>query len=221
MRKQVSAPSGRGIPFSISVRANVNQTGFTIAGLGTVPFRGVYQGILNFSELPPSFHPVVASAYIYSICCYMHAATRNGALNIMDMGVSGYRTERNLTFPDGDSIRIVGDVERSHSGFGFNGEMNGNVSVPNDIIAHSFYTTLLQPDGAGRIVGRGEGSCFREGGEDFPVKIETVHTFDRAKSLPEPQFRIVTDHGTLDGLSYSFALHSVLDRVNTMLKVST
>lgn len=221
MSVRVSTPGGKGIPFSIDVRANVNKTEFSIVGLGTVSVRGVYQGLLNFSELPPDFHPVVVSAYVYSICCYAEAATRNGALNMRDMEVSGYKTERKLTFPDGHSIQIVGSVERSRSGFGFKGEMNGSVSVPDDIIGHSFYTTFLQPDGAGRIVGRGEGSCFCESGKDFPVKIETVHTFDRGKSLPEPQFRIVTDHGALDGLSYNFTLHSVLDRVNTMSKVSS
>jgi len=220
MSVRISTSRGKGIPFSIDVQANINKTEFTIVGLGTVSVRGVYQGLLNFSELPPSFHPVVVSAYVYSICCYANAATGNGALNLMDMGVSGY-TERSLKFPDGHSIKIRGNVERSLNGFGFNGEMHGSVSVPDDIIGHSFYTTFLQPEGAGRIVGKGEGSCFCESGKDFPVQIETIHAFDRGKSLPKPQFRIVTDHGALDGLSYNFTLHSVLDRANTMLKVSS
>jgi hypothetical protein len=210
----------RGVPFHIDVRANVNKTAFTIAGSGTIPIRGVYQGSLHFSKLPPDFHPVVITAYVYSICCFYYAATRNGALNMRDLGVSGYETERNLTFPGGNSIKIVGKVESSRNAVGFKGEMHGSVSVPKDIIGHSCYLTYLRPEGGGRILGRGEGSCFCESGKDFPVKIETLHTFDKSKSLAAPQYRIVTDHGILDGLSYVFTLHSVLDRVNTMSKIS-
>jgi len=53
MSVRISTSRGKGIPFSIDVQANINKTEFTIVGLGTVSVRGVYQGLLNFSELPP------------------------------------------------------------------------------------------------------------------------------------------------------------------------
>jgi len=218
---EVSSLHETGVPFNIDVQAKVNQTRFTIVGQGAVPVTGVYQGELEFSAMPPRFHPAVVSAYVYSICCYMLAATRNDARNMADMGVDAYDTRRVLGFPDGDSIEIVGKVERDRGAFGFAGEMSGSVAVPDDITGHSFYTTFLQGEGSRRIVGRGEGSCFREGGGGFPVRIETVHTFHKGESLAKPQFRLVTDHGILDGLRYSFSLHSILDTVNAMLNVSS
>lgn len=212
--EKVSKPGG--IPFAIQVSGVVNGETFSVKGEGAVNPLGTYIATLNFSNIPQGFHPVVMTAYTCSICCYMHAAMRNSALNMHKMGVRSYDSERKLTFPNGDSIVITGSVSEQEDSIRFKGEIEGKVSVPEDIACNAYYNTYLRPAGPGKIVGTGVGSCFRSNGEEIPVGVETKYSFDIKRSLPSPQYRIVTEHGSLEGLTYKLVLHSVLDRVNTM-----
>lgn len=210
-------------PFSIFVEGTLNGIPLTVTGNGVIPRRGVYEAVLNFSVLPPAFHPSAISAYVVSICCYNIAEMRNGGLNISAMGAKGYSTRRVLKFGKSEQIVIEGDVSLEDIGFTFKGKISGEAKLPQDLAGNSMYIKRIDPsDGGIKLIGTGEGSLFRSNGPEVPVRIETVHTL-RPKPLPNPltftQFRIVTESGDLIGRTYRTRIHSVVDGVNTMAKV--
>ncbi len=210
-------------PFSIFVEGTLNGTSLTVTGNGGIPRRGVYEAVLNFSVLPPAFHPSAISTYLVSICCYANGEMRNGGLNILAMGAKGYSTRRVLKFGKNEQIVIEGDVSLEDIGFTFKGSISGEVKLPQDLAGNSIYIKRIDPsDGGIKLIGTGEGSLFRSKGPEVPVRIETVHTL-RPKPLPNPltstQFRIVTESGDLIGRTYRTRVHSILDGANTMAKV--
>lgn len=212
----------KAIPFSIFVEGTLNDTPLVITGNGVIPRRGVYEALLNFSAIPPNFHPSAISTYVVSICCYGNAEMRNGALNILTMGAKGYSTRRILTFGS-DKIVIEGDVSLEDSGFAFKGTISGKAKLPQDLSGTSIYIKKIDPSDRGtKLTGIGEGSLFRSKGREVTVQIETVHVL-RPTSLVNPlhstQFRIVTESGELIGQTYRTTVHSVLDGANTMAKV--
>ncbi len=203
-----------GVPFTIEVTGNVNGVDFTVNGIGIVDPIGVYSGSLTFSNMPPNFHPVVMTAFTASICCYYLAEERNGALNMVSLGVTSYYTERILTFlPDMKTLTIIGNVTQVNENTSFIGTIVGNISVPDDLIGDSRYKLELNPAGSGIIIGNGKGYLLRANGEEVQIEITETNYFDPTKSLPFKQFRHVTESGSLDELTYGFVLHSVVDRL--------
>jgi hypothetical protein len=215
------------LPFHLLVKGKINGTPLTIIGNGSVPETGVYKGELKFSALPKNFHPCAVATYIISICCYRHAAMRNGGLNILSMGATGYFTRRELTFGGKKDERIVIEGNLSgdpRKGLNFTATINGQAKLPADLAGNSIYIKRIDPEEGGRkLVGRGEGSLFRKGGLEFPVKIKTVHNL-KGPSLKRPllktQFRIVTESGELIGKTYKTIVHSILDGENTMARLA-
>ncbi len=94
-------------PFSISLSGTVNDVPVTIEGNGVIRSYGVYEGVLNFDALPPDFHPTAISPFVVSICCHAYAGMRNGGLNIMAMGATGYSTRRVLTFNNDEKMKTI------------------------------------------------------------------------------------------------------------------
>ncbi len=208
-------------PFQILLKGQLNNTPLTIEGSGVVSRLGVYEAVLNFSAMPPHFHPCAVAAYTLSICCYSAAAMRNNGLNIRSMGAKDYATRRTLTFKNG-RIVIDGNLVWKGGGFVFSGSINGKVKLPPDLAGNSCYMKKIDPTKEGtRLIGTGEGSLFRTNGREVPLRINTIHNL-RPKRLSNPlkitQFRIVTESGELIGLTYRSVVHSVLDGNNTMSK---
>lgn len=211
--------------FDISLSGNINKQHVEIKGRGSVASRGVYKTTLDFNVIPEGFHPAAVGAYVASICCYMNAATRHQALNINDMGATGYRTIRRLRFEHAGEITITGEVKTVPEGKTtrgtFYGALNGNVSLPADLSGHAIYVKRIEPKQNGaELRGAGEGTLFRnEGAQGIRVEINTVHRLDALyvhAPLVRPEYRIVTESGELDHLTYKNTVHSLLDTENVI-----
>lgn len=206
-----STNGSTGVPFTIDLTGNVNGVIFTVEVIGMVDPIGTYTATLTFSEIPPNFHPVVMTAYVCSICCYLYAAEANGGINLHSLGVTSYHSIREVTFPNDETLTIDVTVEEE-SIVSCTGTIYGTVSVPTDLTGMAFYRELVEPTGPGEAKTEGEGSIFRHGGEDIQVNIETSYSFDRNVLVPFPQLRTVTDTGYLDGLIYNVQIHSIIEK---------
>lgn len=209
------------LPFEINVNGTVNGEEVEITGSGVVPTIGVYEATLNFSSIPDGFHPSAVSISNVSICCANLAAARNDANNIAEMGTRGYATHREVSLPgeyDGEVV-IEGDVFTGESGFGFNGEIEGEMRLPDDIGGNSMYFQRFVPSEEGQVLtGTAYGSLFESPNEEVKLRLDEEHELVDSPSNPltEPMFRVVTESGTLQGRTYHTVVHSILDTENTL-----
>ncbi len=213
-----------GAPFIVDLKGNVNNSDMLIQGTGVVKKIGHYEALLNFSHLPKGFHPAAISTYTISICCYAAAAMRNGGLNIVSMGATGYNTVRKLDFENGGQITISGEVSIDHNNFTFSGSIEGQAELPDDLAGNSIYIKRIIPVKEHMLHGVGEGTLFRQNGRGVKVTIDTTHTLKfQGERLPNPlkgeQFRIVSESGTLTNRTYKTNAYSILDGANTMAAV--
>jgi hypothetical protein len=215
---------GEPIPFSIDVSGTVNDESVDITGAGVVPVTGVYEATLNFSRIPQGFHPSAISIAHVSICCATKAASRNGAKNIAEMGASGYDTDRTVSLPgeyDGE-VDIWGEVSSDGSSFGFEGEIDGEMALPDDVGGNSMYFQRFVPFEDGTVLtGTAMGSLFRSTGEEVKLRLDEEHSLqgDLSDPLTEPEFRVVTESGHLEGRTYRTVVHSIVDDENAMAKL--
>jgi hypothetical protein len=209
-------------PFKLHVGCDINGRSFSADAVGAVGPVGVYTAKLTFSELPPAFHPVVISGFTLSICCYYTGGMRNGALNLHELGAEGYDTERVLRFENAGEVRITGNVRsKNDTGLSFDGHVEGEVNIPSDIIGFAQYYAFYRSAGPNKINGWGEGTCFRESGTGIKVDMTEKYTLTNMVTLPWPLYRVVNEHGKLDGLTYTVQLHSILDRQDTLSRLTT
>lgn len=211
------------ILFEIGLTGTVNNQKIEIKGKGEIIQRGLYKAELEFNTLPQGFHPAAIATYTVSICCYAHAATCNGALNIYDMGADGYHTTRILKFADAGKIIIDGDVKNiDKKNATFKGSIQGNVSLPNDLSCHAMYVKKIEPHKNGiELLGAGTGTLFRNGNERTLItNIQTLHRLTPEKinkPLQYPEYRMVFESGELKGNIYKTVVHSILDTENLFL----
>jgi hypothetical protein len=203
-------------PFFIRVHGTLNDSPIEIEGTGVVHRQGLYDATLNFSRIPEHFHPSAVATYIVSICCNQVAAMRNDGLNIQAMGAEGYETKRVLTFqPDLGQVTIQGNVSDTERGTVFEGTIEGQANLPDDLTGSSVYVKRIEPheDGA-RLLSIGEGSLFRDRHQEVTVKIESEHRLrptPLANPLTQIQYRMVSEAGHLIGRTYHTRVHAIVD----------
>lgn len=211
-------------PFEIDVSGTINDERVEVTGTGVVPDVGVYNASLNFSNIPQGFHPSVVAIAKVSICCYNAAAMRNDGLNVAEMGTTGYSVERTVSLPDEQSgeIDIEGEVFYDGSGFGFKGEVEGEVEMPDGVGGNSMYFQRIVPSENGNVLsGTASGSIFNRNGKEVRLRLDEQHELMESPSNPltDPEFRVVTESGTLEGRTYRTVVHSIVDSENTMQKL--
>jgi len=203
------------VPFTIQVSGTVNGVDFSVEGPGTVDPIGTYATTLTFSNMPPNFHPVFMTAYTVSICCYYYAEETQGGMNLHTLlgDDATYNTVRDLTFPaTGDSLTITGTVTSIKGSPGFVGTISGTTSDPGDLAGESHYEADITPAGAGKTESSASGYFRRSSGESIPVTVSESISFDTRFSLPFAEKRVVDETGSLNGLTYTLVLDSVVFR---------
>jgi len=123
-----------------------------------------------------------------------------------------------LSFGEG-KINLAGKALYAAEALGLEVDINGQVTLPDDLCGHSVYITRVEPDGSGRTKSIGEGSLFRASGNELKVKIKSSQVL-HPTPLPHPiratEFRIATEDGELHGNSYRLTIHSIFDAHNSM-----
>lgn len=211
------------LSFFLHVDGDLNNQKIEINGLGYVAKPGEYRGALNFNKSIPDFHPSAVVTFLMSICCYAEPQGQNGAYGIRRMGGVGYDTKRTIEFEKDEKIEITGSVKLIDNQMTFTGYLQGQFTQGKDLSGNSIYIKKITPNEDGHILkGVGEGSLFRNHGNELKAKITTEHVITPNK-LENPinfnMFRIVSESGYLIGNTYSTQVHSILDKQNTMSKV--
>jgi hypothetical protein len=204
-------------PLNVSARGTVNGTEFSISGAGVIRCVGVYHAILNFSRIPPRFHPSAISMFVISTCCEAGASARNGAKNMRVRGAKLYRAQRELTFDQG-KITLEGTARYTDEALLLDVEVQGKVDLPDDLCGHSVYFQRVSPASDGTLTARGDGSLYRKSGEEIRISISARQRFEPALSDPltKSEFRVATEDGVLEGRSYRTTIHSIFDGANSM-----
>ena len=89
------------------------------------------------------------------------------------------------------------------------------------MLGESRYELDVVPAGPGKIISTGKGFLLRSTGEEVQLDVTETFDFDPDVSLPFEQFRVVDESGSLEGLTYSLVLHSVVDRYGAAVPTLT
>ena len=205
-------------PINIRAQGSLNGTTFEVNGAGVIRTLGAYEAILNFSAMPPNFHPSALGTFVVSNCCGAGASTRNGGKNMSSMGVEEYEVHRRLEVAGGQ-IDMRGRAFYKAEALTLDIDIEGDAQLPDDLIGHSVYMKRVYQDGPSTLLGVGNGSLFRSDGTDVPVEINTrydVQPSPLANPLDGEEYRIATEDGKLSGLSYHLRIHSIFDGANSL-----
>ncbi|WP_247730460.1 hypothetical protein [Halovivax limisalsi] len=200
-------------PINLQLTGEVNGVDVTVRGEGRIRTEGVYEVTLNFDRIPSGLHPSIVATYGVSCCCSAQASTRNGAKNMIDMGATEYVATRVLSMGD-DELTIEGNSLAREECLELDLEIGGTVDLPEDMPGHSAYYVRLEPDGEDRLVGSGAATLYRESGEPLTAGVDStydLHPADVPNPVSEPQYRVVTEDGELDGNTYNTRIHSLLE----------
>lgn len=214
------------IQLCMKANANINGNQFTINGVGVVRSPGVYEATLNFSDLPSNIPPGLLATFLTSACCNGGSSEREGSLNLGHTGVTSYTAHRTISLEDGGAITMTAQASLSDAQIKIEAELSGQISADCSTPSHAIYYITAEPLEAGKkIRGVGEGSIFSCGGKETKVFLDQIYSLEEPQVLPNPliknEFRVITEDGTLSGLSYRQRIHSICEPSDVFSRILT
>jgi len=199
------------MPFqAIFKNCKINGISFNMIGTGKVAPVGTYNLDLNFSKMPPRFHPIAMTSWTHSISCNTGAVAAYGALSFFDMGIKKYKAERTISFDNGGELKISAESEVTDSGILLEGTVSGNVEITEQPSGLVFYKEKVVPRGPGKIEAKAKGSIFIKNKANLNVTIHSVYYFDKSITMEREHTRHVTEFGGLEEMNYKSRLTSIV-----------
>lgn len=214
-RQAESAPISRcPWPVRISGTGDVNGETFEVDATGNIPTLGVYRAAFEFSEIPAGLHPSPVALLGLSTSCFAQASTRHGAKNLSARGVEQYDSTRVLSLDRGE-LAVDATSKYLPDRLEIDLHVTGEIDLPDDLAGHSSYFVRVEPSDDGRLVGVGETDLHRDGGTTVESRLDSEYRGFQPAPIPDSldgsTLRVVTEHGDLEGTTYSTQVHSLLD----------
>ena len=179
----------------------------TSSGTINVSGLGVNDMTIDFTSVPPGYHPFAVACRKISHLGGNGAKDSLGTMNLWDLAGGSYTATTIYTWPSlpGDTIRSIATVSTMGTNMHYNVSYNGTYHGFTDLVALSNYHLQYSMLGQGTMSEIATGTVRRAGGGTFVVNTRTIYT-GVENSLPFPSetgtFKINTY--TFDGSHYEF-----------------